>query len=652
MPEIVKHSIQMLHLMLFILYHLMKPRCLLLIIIVLFFSRASAQDHLPYIDISKISVQQMMADSEFVSAYINPGEKITSAYPTLSFRQGRIHKGFVPNNYVPKTLIIKFRIKNVLDSTVNAWFFPGIYFPKTTVYKDSAGTLIKLPSILPKNEDQIAYRKLTLKGHDSMTLVLEIKMLKTYLNKFSPRFIATSDLPYFITHFHATNSQTNMMSFIFCGLLLMMILYSVSMFLQGANPEFLYYSGYALFLGLLLFAKALYSFRTTPISFFQEEYLDFILQSAGHLFYLLFMKKFLATKVDHPGLHKLYNAGILLILVSVAAYTFLHYFTDYFALENAIENITKLLLLVIAIIFLVYSFRKWNDRLLRFLFWGNFWLFIFSLLSQAIIMFGAVTAYLPGVFRFSIFYYQVGLFLELVFFLAGLNYKNRKLLISQAQERERLKAENQMKEYEKEIAVFRAQQEERERISADMHDELGSGMTAIRLMSEIARNKMKEQTPVEIEKISSSADEVLNKMNAIIWSMNSGNDSVDNLISYIRSYALEYFENTPIDCKVSTPDSFEDKEITGDKRRNIFLCVKETLNNALKHSKATEIKIDFEINDVLQISISDNGKGIDMDRLRRFGNGLKNIKKRMENIGGSLSIESNNGTHTILTLPL
>ena len=80
-------------------------------------------------------------------------------------------------------------------------------------------------------------------------------------------------------------------------------------------------------------------------------------------------------------------------------------------------------------------------------------------------------------------------------------------------------------------------------------------MTAIRLMSEIARNKMKENTPVEIEKISTSADDVLNKMNAIIWSMNSGNDTVDNLVSYIRSYALEYFESTPIHCKVNTPDN-------------------------------------------------------------------------------------------------
>src|SRR5690606_8313835 len=101
-----------------------------------------------------------------------------------------------------------------------------------------------------------------------------------------------------------------------------------------------------------------------------------------------------------------------------------------------------------------------------------------------------------------------------------------------------------------------------------------------------------------------------NKMNAIIWSMNGGNDSVDNLVSYIRAYALEYFEGTPITCRIFTPENINQRELTGDKRRNIFLCVKETLTNVLKHSKATEVRIYFVTEDVLTIKIADNGVGI------------------------------------------
>jgi signal transduction histidine kinase len=307
---------------------------------------------------------------------------------------------------------------------------------------------------------------------------------------------------------------------------------------------------------------------------------------------------------------------------------------------------------LMTVVFLVYSARHWQDKMMRYLFWGNLCLFVFSLLSQLTIMNRAIVSQLPGILRSSLLYYELGLFLELVFFLIALNYKNRRQLIAQARERERLKADNQVKEYEKELAVFKAQQQERERISADMHDELGSGMTAIRLMSEIARNKMKNETPLEIEKISQSADEVLNKMNAIIWSMNSGNDTMDNLVSYIRSYALEYFENTPVRCKVNTPENIMSTELTGDKRRNIFLCIKETLNNTLKHARASVVSIDFCIDKDLFIKISDDGIGIDLKNIRQFGNGLKNIARRMESIGGTYKIENHHGTTTTLTLPL
>jgi signal transduction histidine kinase len=248
--------------------------------------------------------------------------------------------------------------------------------------------------------------------------------------------------------------------------------------------------------------------------------------------------------------------------------------------------------------------------------------------------------------------YEVGLLIELIFFLMGLTYKNRTQLIEQTTERERLKMENERKELEKQVAVMQAHQEERERISADIHDELGSGMTTIRLMSEIAKNKMKENVPVEIEKISNSANEVLNKMNAIVWSMNNSNDTLDSLISYIRAYTIEFFDGTQIECKVQMPEEIPFHEISGDKRRNIFLCIKESLNNALKHSKASRIKIDIEVNHTLKIKIADNGVGIEPEKIRRFGNGLKNIERRMKGIGGSYTITNYNGTETKLELPL
>jgi signal transduction histidine kinase len=585
-------------------------------------------------------------------SYLPPTKLLTTVYRDITFNDGAIHKKFIPASHVTDRTVIRFNISNHSDSIATAWFFPGLYYWDIQLYKDVNGQLEKINSVFPDQAKETSYRLLSLAANDSATIVAELTQVKTYLNTVTAKLIAPAYLNSYVNQIYGSNNDSKIVTYLFCGLLLMMILFSLTTFFQGANPEFLYYSGFAFFLGSMLFIKAAYSYHTSWFSFFQEEYLDFMMQSTGYLFYMLFMQKFLAAKTNHPFLHKLYNLCIIILIASIVSFTYVHYFTTNFTLENSIENLTKGLLLLMTVIFLIYSIRRWNDTLLRYLFWGNLCLFAFSLMSQLLVMARYITYDIPAIFKSALFYYEIGLLLELVFFLAGLNHKNKVQLIAQARERERLKADNQMKEYEKELAVYKAQQQERERISADMHDELGSGMTAIRLMSEIARNKMKDSTPVEIDKISHSADEVLNKMNAIIWSMNSGNDSVDNLVSYIRAYALEYFENTPIQCKIYTPEEISQKELTGDKRRNLFLCVKETLNNALKHSKATELKIYFKIDDTLAIKIVDNGVGIDLQKIREFGNGLKNINKRMESIGGTYHIENNNGTVTTLRLPL
>lgn len=626
-------------------------RLILFIAGLLISSALPGQDTLPttWIDISKITVSRTIGPSS-ASAFIPRNALLPDVYPLPKMTKGMIYTGTVPVKEVTKKTVFSFSLKNSADSTISVWFFPGFYYWDVSLYRSDSRGLQKLPSVMPATGDKLGYRKITLPAHDSATFYAEMVFVKNYINTMRPRLIHERRIETFITDLRSPHDDSRMATYLFCGLLLMMILFSVANYLQGADKEFLYYSGYALFVGGMLFTKALYDYHPNATSYFFEGYFDFIMQCVGHGFYMLFMKGFLATRTRHPFLYRLYNFGIILLCIAIVVYSFLHYFTNNYPAEYWSENITRLILLVMTVVFLVYSFRHWEDKLLRYLFWGNLLLFIFSLISQTAVM--METRFLPGIFGSALFNYEIGLFLELVLFLAGLNHKNRRLIIEQTKERERLRTENQMKEYEKELAVYKAQQEERQRISADMHDELGAGMTAIRLMSEIARNKMKESTPVEIERISHSADEVLNKMNAIIWSMNSGNDTLDNLVSYIRSYAIEYFESTPIECRVFTPENIEAIEITGDKRRNIFLCVKETLNNALKHSAASAIKIDFKINDKLVIRIADNGVGIDLQKLRQFGNGLKNIARRMESIGGTYHIENSSGTVTTLTLPL
>lgn len=625
-----------------------------ILICLLFFCRQSFSQLSPdstTIDITKAIPYLAIRDKTEV-AFLSADSALESSYSAINFKNGSSFIKDIPARLVNHKLILRFSVENSANDPDSDWFFPGLYYSSIQLYKLSHGALTKLPNIEPEFADSMGYRLITLGPHDSATLLAEMTFVKTYINTIRPRLIQKSHLSTFIYDLAATRFYGNIVTYLFCGLFLMMILFSIANYMLGGNGEFLYYAGYAFFLGGMLFTKTYYDLKISNNVFFMEAYFDFIMQCTGIGFYMIFMQKFLSTRSKYPFLHSLYNTGIVGLVFSMLLFSYSYFFTNNFVFLNRVENLTKIVLLVMMVVFLVYCLRYWKDKLLRYLFWGNLLYFFFAVSSQFLILIGHAPSRLPIIFTSALFYYELGLFLELVFFLAGLSYKNQRQIIEQTKERERLKMENERKEFEKQMAVITAQQEERNRISADMHDELGSGMTAIRLMSEIAKNKMKENTPVEIERISRSADDILNKMNAIIWSMNSKNDSLGNLISYIRAYAAEYLEGTSVKCTVNVPDIIPEQELSGDKRRNIFLCVKETLNNMLKHSKASAITIDIMADGMLKIKIHDDGIGIDLENIRQFGNGLQNIDRRMKSIGGDFKIENNSGTESVLTLPL
>lgn len=603
------------------------------------------------VDASAISKYEMLQMPYVVFA--SKDFDLQKNYPTISesFKPFKVVN--IPSRKVTSKVIIKFQIVNKSDEQTACYFFPGFFFSNVNLYKvEKDNQLTPIPSIAPNHKDSVSFRLISLPAFDSMTVVAECYQIKTYVNLIKPRFIEENHIDAFIIELQSYKKGEGLFTYVFCGLLIMMVFFSLANYMLGKSREFLYYAAYAFSMCFMFFTKQYYYHRSNLSSFFYEEFLDFILQGSGIAFFMAFMMHFLNTRKNYPSLNKLYQFGISFILMSLITYSYLHYGTDNYFIEELIENyITKVVLLLMVVIFLVYAIKRWEDKLLRYLFIGHLLFFIFSLASLTLVLIPDFPR-LPGILGSSLVLYEIGLLLELIFFLIALTYKTRITLIEKIMESERLKLKNERNELDKRKAVIEAHQEERERISADMHDELGSGMTTIRLMSEIAKNKMKGNVPVEIEKISASANDLLNKMNAIIWSMNSSNDTADNLISYFRAYATEYFDGTPIQCNIYIPVIIHHKEISGDKRRNIFLALKETLNNALKHSQATEMNINISVDEKLLIKIWDNGIGLDPEKTNQFGNGLRNIKRRMKTIGGSFTISNKDGTEIILELPL
>jgi len=206
-----------------------------------------------------------------------------------------------------------------------------------------------------------------------------------------------------------------------------------------------------------------------------------------------------------------------------------------------------------------------------------------------------------------------------------------------------------------ELEEQKALEKERLRISQDMHDEVGASLTEIAILSELAKKDMKkpQEAQTHIQKISERAREVIDNIGEIIWAINPKNDRLDDLAAYLRHYAVQYFQMTPIECRCEFPYPMPDIRLSAESRRSIFLVVKEALHNIVKHATATAVVLSFTGTPTqLEILIHDNGKGFSPENLSHFGNGLYNMKKRLEDIGATFNIQSqpNCGTNIRLVV--
>jgi signal transduction histidine kinase len=209
--------------------------------------------------------------------------------------------------------------------------------------------------------------------------------------------------------------------------------------------------------------------------------------------------------------------------------------------------------------------------------------------------------------------------------------------------------------YKSELERQTAVDKERLRISKDMHDEVGSSLTKIAILSELIQNEMdnRNKTVTDLNKISEISRNVIDNISEIIWAINPKNDRLDNLAAYIREYVYEFLEGTKINCHFDFMENYPAVNLSAEVRRNIFLVIKESLNNMVKHSCATEASLNLFYDEPdLQVILKDNGKGFMSEKISGFGNGLSNMARRIEDIGGKFNLTSSPGKGVIIEIHL
>jgi signal transduction histidine kinase len=229
---------------------------------------------------------------------------------------------------------------------------------------------------------------------------------------------------------------------------------------------------------------------------------------------------------------------------------------------------------------------------------------------------------------------MVGLILFMVYFVLQLWIKQK------------LSAEKHI--LEKQLVILK----EQERISSDLHDDIGSTLSSISIYSELADKYYQtfpEKSQDMIQKISKQSKELMSRIEDIIWSLKPNTEHNISIKKKIQEIALESLALKNILFTLEVDENTDLLVTEPELRKNIVLIIKEAIHNIAKYSEATEAKISIQYDQKnIVLSISDNGIGFDQNNIKK-GNGLGNMKKRTSDMNGICSIQTAKGSGVIIT---
>jgi signal transduction histidine kinase len=350
-----------------------------------------------------------------------------------------------------------------------------------------------------------------------------------------------------------------------------------------------------------------------------------------NFFYCRFVRYYLDSKTLNPFFDKQYRmaewyflAGTLLNLLIYAVTLDLEYAFSFF-----VSFTNSIIVLDAYLIFLMFYRQK--SPLVKYLMMGAAFI-VFMMGMRLLFDYLTHIGWIKGMRDFDAYGSVFGSFIDAICLNLGLNYKHRLDIL----------------EKQKALDTIRTV------IASDLHDDLGGGLSTIKLLGERAQIGLTDiETKQQIEKITIEANDLIEKMANVIWDIKIKDDTCESLIARLRRYALDYFEDTDINCRFDLPDippSVSSTILSGKVHKQVLFTFKEVLHNIVKHAKATQTNISIEVqNPVLEIKIIDNGIGFDTNN-PVLGNGLKNMQERMASIGGSFSIFSEKGKGTTVVL--
>jgi signal transduction histidine kinase len=550
---------------------------------------------------------------------------------------------------------MRFSVQNKTDSAVHTYFYPG-YFDYTDMYFLSNGKLIKLipGGMLTKINKQLSYYErttmsypLNLSAHQETDIFIKFEQKTPWfffdkIQIFNDRIFNNSIVE---DQDHYRNYR--FFSILFIGFILWQMLYAMVQWSILRHKEYLYYFSYLLSLALYFLNKQ-ETFMGVDLLFSHFPiltlYLNKPLMIIAYFFYFKFVRAFLSLDQNYPRLSKWFMRSEYFLLGYLCLDILLTLFNFNIGLQYRIFSFFMILIFIASAILIFWLFSK-RKKLIYFIITGSLFVGLGNIVGMIL---SYLNYYEQSQFNNILIYSQIGILIEIFCFTSGLSYKSKlneeEKIASQLKLIEQLKANQELQ---------RRMEDIRNKISQDLHDDIGSTLSSISILSDMALRSKKERKALELlGEIKENSISLMDRMDDIVWSINPKNDSLENLLFRIKDFASRLFEAKEINYNVEIKQNTSDIRLVMEYRQHVYLIMKEAINNLVKYSNCTNAEIIVGVNEeasILNILIKDNGTGFNKNG-QTPGNGLYSMQKRAEKINADFHVSSATNEGTAISL--
>jgi signal transduction histidine kinase len=440
--------------------------------------------------------------------------------------------------------------------------------------------------------------------------------------------------------------STLVFEWLFQGFLLCQILYTIFQWTIIRRKEYGYYLAYMAVIALYFLSKFESDlgldllFTRHPVL---KVYLSKTMLILPYFLYFRFVRHFLEIPENYPALNKWIIRVEYFLLVYLAADLTYILLTFDQVVQTYVFTMILLLVFVTAASFIIYLFRH-RQVLIYYVLTGSLFVAIGNILGQVLTYFQDYRhiSIVPDILLLP----QSGVVLEILCFTAGLSYK------SHMWEKEKIRSQERLIDQLKANELLQSRMQHiRNKIAQDLHDDIGSTLSSISILSDLAmKDNSGRHTLETMNEIKDSSILLMEKMDDIVWSINPRNDSLENLLNRVRHFATTLFEAKDIDYRIDIQKNIHEVKLPMDYRQHIYLILKEAINNLVKYGRATAASIEVRFDHQhLQLCVRDNGQGFNPSG-PSTGNGISGMYRRASMMNARVTIASAPGQGTSIQL--